>query len=105
MVQAETLPAMAVQSQEGQKEHKQEYTCRKCRMVIFNSDDIMEHSSGVKKLVARAHKKHNKAPEECTSHFIELADWMNLPDDGSQQGKILCPKCNEKLGAYAHYGA
>ena len=44
----------------------------------------------------------------CTSWFLEMADWMNLPEDGeTQAGKIVCPtpRCGEKLGAFAHYGA
>ena len=44
----------------------------------------------------------------CTSWFLEMADWMGLPEDGeTQAGKIVCPtpRCGEKLGAFAHYGA
>ena len=42
----------------------------------------------------------------CTSWFLEEADWMNLPQDGTQAGKIICPtkKCGEKLGSWFHYG-
>ena len=75
--------------------------------MIFTSEDIQAHSSKVKEIVARSNKKHNKMPNECTSHFIEMADWMDLPEDGTQAGKILCPnpKCKDKLGSFAHYGA
>ena len=83
----------------------QEYTCKKCRHLIFTSEDIQEHSSKKKTHVARANKMNNKQPNECSSHFIEMADWMEFPEDGSQAGKLLCPKCKEKLGSFAHYGA
>ena len=49
-----------------------------------------------------------KRVDACTSYFLEMADWMNLPMDGeTQAGKITCPtpKCGAKLGAFAHYGA
>lgn len=83
------------------------YACGKCRKVLFQADEVVDHMS------AKA-KNHNArrdcqiALQPCTSIFLEIADWMNLPEDGiTQQGKIVCPKpgCEKILGSFAHYGA
>ncbi|ORZ15769.1 protein-tyrosine phosphatase-like protein [Absidia repens] len=39
--------------------------------------------------------------QSCSSHFIEPMEWMGrLQDSGEIQGRIDCPKCYSKLGAY-----
>jgi dual specificity phosphatase 12 len=49
----------------------------------------------------------NNVTQPCSSYFVEYADWLRIPVDEeemTQHGDINCPKCNEKVGAFAHYG-
>ena len=50
---------------------------------------------------------HKGGQQECNSYYIDMKEWMNIPDDGeTQHGKIYCPnpKCKCDIGNYAHYG-
>ena len=83
------------------------YKCSACRITLFRESDIIEHNSSVKKHKARPDRQI--VNQQCSSIFLEAADWMNLPYDGeTQTGKISCPnqpRCDAKLGTFAHYGA
>lgn len=66
------------------------FSCGKCRTKLFTSDKIQGHISRQKRFEARKDKM-NKALSDiiCQSYFIDMDDWMNLPEDGvTQQGKI-----------------
>lgn len=44
--------------------------------------------------------------QECMSYYIDPQEWMNIPEDEAvQHGKIVCPKCQDAIGKFAHYGA
>ena len=82
------------------------YSCKKCRTVLFKPTDQLEHTSKVKEIKAPIKKQVKKQNLlDCTSYFLSLADWMGIPPDESiQQGLIYCPKCQDKLGSFAHFG-
>ena len=62
-----------------EEQHK-DYSCHKCRKVLFRSTDIMPHTSKQKKYNARADKQTSGAAVQyCSSWFIEMADWMAIP--------------------------
>ncbi|CAG8462514.1 1645_t:CDS:2 [Ambispora gerdemannii] len=37
---------------------------------------------------------------KCSAYFIEPLQWIIDAHQGELDGKILCPKCNSKLGNY-----
>ncbi len=44
-------------------------------------------------------------PSECAHFFLEPLDWMQATiDKGDLEGKLECPKCSSKIGAYAWQG-
>lgn len=63
------------------------FACRMCRKVLLSDDDLSEHNN-------------NKS---CRTLFLS-----ELPQNSStaseQGGKILCPCCNAKLGAWSWVG-
>jgi len=69
------------------------YRCRKCRRNLFTSDCLL--------------KKHEPAQASSTrcsdSLFICPLRWM-LQHIRQQEGKILCPNCEAKLGAFRWAG-
>ena len=62
-----------------EQQHK-DYSCHRCRKVLFRSADIMPHTSKQKKYNARADKQ-TSAIQYCSSWFIEIADWMAIPQE------------------------
>ncbi|CDW81690.1 dual specificity protein phosphatase 12 [Stylonychia lemnae] len=88
--------------QESEPESKQ-YSCKKCRKVLFTQDNVEEHISKVKNHNVRRGERI-AAVDECSSIFIQQLEWIAL-DEESQTGKISCPKCNDKLGSYSVYGS
>jgi dual specificity phosphatase 12 len=36
----------------------------------------------------------------CSSYFTEPVEWMGEALRGVVEGKLLCPKCNSRLGAF-----
>mmetsp|Transcript_20155 Transcript_20155/g.64915 ORF Transcript_20155/g.64915 Transcript_20155/m.64915 type:complete len:315 (+) Transcript_20155:61-1005(+) len=60
------------------------YRCRQCRYGLFESEKLEAHS----RLSSR----------QCTSLFLEEPeDWMALV---GTSGKLACPKCEAKVGAF-----
>jgi dual specificity phosphatase 12 len=44
-------------------------------------------------------------PAQCAHFFLEPQDWMQSTiDQGDLDGKLECPKCSSKVGAYAWQG-
>lgn len=82
------------------------FSCGKCRTKLFTSEDLQTHNSQEKKFEARREKMGRNTNEPvCQSYYVEMADWMNVPYDGeTQQGKIQCPKCNDTIGKFFHFG-
>lgn len=61
------------------------YRCKKCRRVLATESNLL------------IHKKDN---EPCRlTYFIEPLSWMNAVQ--TVQGKLLCPKCNSKVGFFS----
>lgn len=67
-----------------------DYLCRVCRSLLCTSNDLDDHESTDRK--------------PCTSIFtLEPLPWMRTGDGTS--GKLTCPKCTTKLGAYDWSGS
>ncbi len=64
------------------------YLCAKCRVPLFTN----EHTNS-----------HEEDYGTCTSHFFDtLPEWA--PENGDDEGKINCPKCEARLGSYKWSG-
>ena len=101
-------PILEQNANEEVKEQEAMYSCGNCRVLLFKESDVLEHTSGVKKIKTNKNKEV-LTQQLCSSIYLDLADWMNVPYDGeTQAGKILCPnvtRCTHKLGTFAHYGS
>lgn len=61
------------------------YRCKKCRRVVATESNLIVHQD---------------KGETCRrTFFIEPVAWMNCTQ--SNEGKLLCPKCNGKLGSFS----
>eukprot|EP00347_Sterkiella_histriomuscorum_P004360 403360750 len=78
------------------------YSCRKCRMTLFDQDVVEEHISEVKKHNVRRGERYEMS-DECSSIFIQHLEWIKI-DEEQNKGIIECPKCKAKLGTYTVYG-
>jgi dual specificity phosphatase 12 len=84
------------------------YKCGKCRNTLFNDTSlIFLHEFKPKTNYSyKRHKKSTVQTTECTSYFLNEA----IDDENEKQmkvdngGKILCKKCNNKLGEYLPKG-
>uniref|UniRef100_A0AC34FEN4 Protein-tyrosine-phosphatase n=1 Tax=Panagrolaimus sp. ES5 TaxID=591445 RepID=A0AC34FEN4_9BILA len=77
--------------------HKR-YRCRKCRTDLFYDTHILRHTIGTIDDDEIDHSEELQTPELCSyDYLIAPMKWMNIEE---YQGKIFCPKCNEKLGQY-----
>ena len=66
------------------------YTCRKCRCLLFTSEEIDPHNLRTNSQL-------------CSSMFLnEPTEWMQ--DDSEVEGKISCPRCRSRVGSYCWAG-
>eukprot|EP01105_Mastigella_eilhardi_P013443 TRINITY_DN3065_c0_g1_i3.p1 TRINITY_DN3065_c0_g1~~TRINITY_DN3065_c0_g1_i3.p1 ORF type:complete len:351 (+),score=80.10 TRINITY_DN3065_c0_g1_i3:26-1054(+) len=80
------------------------YLCRSCRMLLFTEEDILPHMKNQAKnqtvyTVFKHKRRIDGGPtEDCTSLFINQQDWMK--ELGENQGKLLCPRCGQRVGSW-----
>ncbi|KAG2823696.1 hypothetical protein PC113_g22153 [Phytophthora cactorum] len=86
------------------------FACKKCRCVLFTSDQLMPHEPEQHQISARRKikdLKHNVgAHVACSSYFLEeTLPWMD--EALLAEGKIHCPtlKCQSRLGALQWSGS
>uniref|UniRef100_A0A914Y9R8 protein-tyrosine-phosphatase n=1 Tax=Panagrolaimus superbus TaxID=310955 RepID=A0A914Y9R8_9BILA len=66
---------------------EKKFRCRKCRTDLFYDIHVQKHL-----------RRNDESNELCAFNFLVAPlKWMSLDE---YQGKISCPKCNEKLGQY-----
>ncbi|KAL1915323.1 uncharacterized protein VTP21DRAFT_6781 [Calcarisporiella thermophila] len=84
------------------------YKCKKCRRALVTTENIIPHTPGQGQSSFSHHKRdpaHSLSSSQlCTSFFVEPMDWFgNIGSDGEGSvvaGRIDCPKCGAKLGAF-----
>ncbi|XP_060567203.1 probable dual specificity protein phosphatase DDB_G0281963 [Ruditapes philippinarum] len=92
------------------------YRCKKCRRALFKSSSLLPHTEGQGEAAFdwRSKIPANKRPacdtdekQEDTvcsrSLFIEPVQWM-AGFVNQLEGKVMCPKCDSKLGSFIWYG-
>ncbi|CEF64281.1 Dual specificity protein phosphatase 12 [Strongyloides ratti] len=79
------------------------YRCRRCRNLLFNTNNLMVHEIGNKQSIEMDDNnislniKRNDNQICNFGYYLMPLYWMSLND---VEGKINCPKCNEKIGQY-----
>ncbi|XP_019084391.1 PREDICTED: probable inactive dual specificity protein phosphatase-like At4g18593 [Camelina sativa] len=90
------------------------YQCKKCRRVLLCQEQVIEHTPGeadseFDDMFKNMFGEVNKNPGEvnqCTSIFVEPLSWMNeAMEDDVSEGKLLCPKCQAKVGSFDWSGS
>jgi dual specificity phosphatase 12 len=89
------------------------YLCRICRMILFGEADLQDPPHQPSRHQFSYRKIHHGAvvtsslSECCQSYFLQdCLEWMG--DDfrnGVPEGKLSCPKCDGKVGAWTWSGA
>jgi dual specificity phosphatase 12 len=82
------------------------FKCKKCRSLLFTSESQLKHSKpGEESRSIRAICKRGLIESgECTKDiYIEPVNWL-LDRIQELDGKIMCPKCNSKIGSYSWCG-
>ena len=103
---ATTLSVPSVTDGQGQATL---YRCRKCRILLATSDNILETEAAGQE-GSFSWRKRDKFQKESGLDgsgdgagggiFVEPLRWMSSYVDGQIQGKLYCPKCNARLGAF-----
>ncbi|CAL5994574.1 Dual_specificity phosphatase [Hexamita inflata] len=68
------------------------YCCKNCSNPLFLDVHVGQHNAVEKKFDSK---------QQCQIFIKDKLQWMNF--DG-QEGQILCPKCQAKLGRYVWHG-
>ncbi|KAL3662396.1 hypothetical protein V7S43_012723 [Phytophthora oleae] len=86
------------------------FACKKCRCVLFTSDELAAHEPEQHQISTRRKlkdlKHHVGANVACSSYFLEeTLPWMD--EALLAEGKIHCPtaKCQSRLGALQWSGS
>ena len=99
----------------------QYYSCRKCRRILATSKNVLEHEAGtgIDAFSWRQRRRGNDSgattgasSSSCSSIFVSPITWMMLDQTEENEpvifqknsGKIHCPKCRSKIGAFTWSG-
>ena len=85
--------------------------CRRCRRLVARGANLLPHVPG-QGIDAFSWRKRHKmeaanrdsdsasASGHCQNLFVQPIAWMRGVEDGmSTEGKLCCPKCEQKIGA------
>lgn len=108
---AASAPAPAAAAAASGPRPSVNYTCRKCRTVLFTDLSLVDHVPASVSAAGRFAHKHVRVAEggrrvgvECSSLFVEpsaLGDFA-----GSEgEGPLQCPKCATRYGGFHWSGA
>lgn len=78
------------------------------RRPLASEENIVEHDAGSGQEAFSFRRRDATASVAgvgtCSSLIIEPMEWIDGLADGHVEGKIVCPKCNSKLGSYKWSG-
>jgi hypothetical protein len=86
-----------------------QFACFKCRKIIFTNNDIIPHEALTSNSNHTFAKKKPAASNafalDCSSYFIDNQSTIEtLGPYDSSDGKLICKKCNSRLGSYTWAG-
>lgn len=80
------------------------------RRLLFTADGVLDHEPGKgaeafswQKRIQQSHgvaSQSSLSAVVCSSYFTEPVEWMSEALRGVVEGKLLCPKCNSRVGAF-----
>ncbi|CAN6607494.1 tyrosine-protein phosphatase Yvh1p [Trichomonascus vanleenenianus] len=84
--------------------------CKKCRQTLATSTQFLVHEpkagAGTTNSTRNGLAANASVNAACTSYYIEPVIWMKGElEKGLLEGKLSCPKCEAKLGAYHWQGS
>ena len=86
--------------------------CRRCRRLVARGANLLPHvpGQGIDAFSWRKRHKMEAANRDsdsarlsghCQNLFVQPIAWMRGVEDGSStEGKLCCPKCEQKIGAF-----
>jgi len=75
------------------------YNCKWCRTPLFSDINIKQHQPGKGQHDFKWNKRERlKSEVDCTSYFLDEMPWMGKCDSNS--GKLFCPHCQARIGAW-----
>lgn len=87
------------------------YRCRSCRLLLATSENLVESSQEQEaRGFAWRKRDSNQRMQQMQPQsggggiFVEPLRWMSGIVDGAVQGKLYCPKCSSRLGAFSWAG-
>ena len=90
----------------------QAYLCRRCRRPLFAPSDVVSHERGDGQRAFRHVKRdRDRAAADaadvaaCAHVFIDPPEWSPEVHRGDVEGKLRCPHCDYRLGAFSWHGA
>ncbi|KAJ7523775.1 hypothetical protein O6H91_18G062500 [Diphasiastrum complanatum] len=88
-----------------QERHVSFYRCKKCRRILASQENVLNHSPGVGQEAFKWRKRGQSSKDEmsatqCSSIFVEPMRWMKTVRDCVVEGKLLCVKCDARLGSF-----
>nr|CAD7604925.1 unnamed protein product [Timema genevievae] len=79
------------------------YRCHKCRRILASASNLLPHNTKQKSLWVDGKwlSRDEGTPALCSqTYFVEPLAWMSSVPH-SLQGKLHCPKCQNKLGSFS----
>ncbi len=92
---------------------KSKFYCKTCRHLLFQKQNIVEHTQGGENKKDFSNKKMKKDVQNlgkanlvikitCSAFYLEQMPWMG--EMSELEGKINCPKCTKPVGGYKWTG-
>lgn len=110
--QADTRPPPHQSAAAVKRSAATSFLCRKCRKPLFDASEIVPHERGEGQRAFRHTKrdKDRRAADAadaaaCASHFLEPPNWSPAVQQGDMEGKLHCPHCDYRIGAFSWHGA
>lgn len=83
---------------------KDVFKCGKCGKYLWAKRNMYSHMKGAgQEAFSWQKQSQDNSATLCTSFFLKPMKWMNL-QYGVMQGKLFCPKCNDRLGTFKWCG-
>ncbi|KAL2610871.1 hypothetical protein R1flu_022563 [Riccia fluitans] len=81
------------------------YRCKKCRRLVASESNVVTHNLGLGESSFKTKRKGSGRSDDygepkCSSIFVEPMQWMTAVVEGDVEGKLLCARCEARLGNF-----
>lgn len=95
--------------QEQHQVRKSQLRCKTCRTPLAASYGFIIHNpktAGQSIPSRKGGSSSSSIPPSCMHYFVEPVNWMKPElEQGQLEGKLVCPKCKQKVGSYHWQGS